>query len=326
MLAPNPLHQEIAALRDELAWRTEEVRQLKDVFTPVLAFPQSWRLSPDETQILAALMAATGSGVLSKEALHIAIGDLQVETHEKIVDIHIHRIRRKVKPYGVMIETVWGVGYRMPPEARRICRRALDGAALDGGGGKTAAVAIDIHIPAATEEPTMHESNADPITTLIAIARQQPAERAGVLFDAAIALIQSERAALANGAGAEKAPRKARAAKPPLMIEDNSRARAERHKGSATGPAGKVTVADNVITFKGSITVPQREADLATELVKVMPQMLGREDLAVKIWGKADASKVAMVSQLSIALHKSVEAIGLKVTTLRGIGVALQEK
>jgi DNA-binding response OmpR family regulator len=39
------------------------------------------------------------------------------------VDVHICKMRRRLEPYGVKIETLWGSGYRIPAADRR---RALD--------------------------------------------------------------------------------------------------------------------------------------------------------------------------------------------------------
>jgi hypothetical protein len=35
------------------------------------------------------------------------------------VDVHIHHLRRRLEPHGVAIETLWGVGYRIPSHDRR---------------------------------------------------------------------------------------------------------------------------------------------------------------------------------------------------------------
>ena len=38
----------------------------------------------------------------------------------KIADVFICRLRRKLKPYGIEIETVWGRGYRLTKEGRQM--------------------------------------------------------------------------------------------------------------------------------------------------------------------------------------------------------------
>jgi hypothetical protein len=41
----------------------------------------------------------------------------------KCVDVHIHHLRRRLKSYRIAMETVWGVGYRIPAADRH---RAMD--------------------------------------------------------------------------------------------------------------------------------------------------------------------------------------------------------
>ena len=40
------------------------------------------------------------------------------DVEEKIVHIRISIIRKKLRPYGLEIETVWGRGYRLASETR----------------------------------------------------------------------------------------------------------------------------------------------------------------------------------------------------------------
>jgi hypothetical protein len=37
----------------------------------------------------------------------------------KTVDVHIHHLRRRLEPFGIGVETVWGCGYCMAPADRR---------------------------------------------------------------------------------------------------------------------------------------------------------------------------------------------------------------
>ncbi|MEZ2410518.1 helix-turn-helix domain-containing protein [Bosea sp. RCC_152_1] len=46
------------------------------------------------------------------------------EPEMKIVDVYVCKIRKKLKPYGLEIETIWGQGYRMT-EAMRAKAAAL---------------------------------------------------------------------------------------------------------------------------------------------------------------------------------------------------------
>lgn len=92
-------------------------------------------------------------------------------------------------------------------------------------------------------------------------------------------------------------------------------------------PSNPVTVEGDVISFNGkSITVTPREAQVARQLVKVMPSLLGHDLIAQRVW--PDASKetgMVCAAQATSALAKAVDAIGLKVTRVRGMGAAISE-
>jgi two-component system cell cycle response regulator CtrA len=51
------------------------------------------------------------------------------EPNDKIVDVLICKIRKKLKPYGVVIKTVWGAGYELTPESREIVKKMIAEAA-----------------------------------------------------------------------------------------------------------------------------------------------------------------------------------------------------
>ena len=56
-------------------------------------------------------------GVCSKDALMNALYNVGVddEPEIKIIDVFICKLRKKLKPFGLDIETVWGRGYLMTP-------------------------------------------------------------------------------------------------------------------------------------------------------------------------------------------------------------------
>ena len=66
---------------------------------------------------LAHLLASSSPYNVKKEALLEARrhGSLAMNdgVHIKIVDVFICKIRRKLKPHGIEIKTIWGCGYQM---------------------------------------------------------------------------------------------------------------------------------------------------------------------------------------------------------------------
>jgi len=76
-------------------------------------------LTVHEFEILEALRHAAPR-ILSKEALLAALYQLRNEEPEiKIIDVFVCKLRKKLRPLGVNIDTVWGRGYRLLPAVAR---------------------------------------------------------------------------------------------------------------------------------------------------------------------------------------------------------------
>lgn len=102
----------VAILRDRVATLEERVRQLEDALTPPWAVPVEWRLTSAEARVFAHLMTremATKESIMA--ALYSDRADDQIEP--KIVDVFVCKIRKKLRPFGIQIDTVWGKGYAL---------------------------------------------------------------------------------------------------------------------------------------------------------------------------------------------------------------------
>lgn len=118
--------QETRALRDRVDELEEANRQLIQAFMPMLAFPREWGLSRSEHRLLAALYQAPASTYVPNSALHVAISGLGAESDPlPIIRVSMVRLRKKLRPHGLTIETVWGLGYRLPPASRKALEIAL---------------------------------------------------------------------------------------------------------------------------------------------------------------------------------------------------------
>lgn len=70
-------------------------------------------LTPQEVSVFAQLWDARGA-LVTKERLLSRLYLVEADEADiKIVDVHVCRLRRKLKPLGVEIGTVWGQGYRL---------------------------------------------------------------------------------------------------------------------------------------------------------------------------------------------------------------------
>jgi hypothetical protein len=109
---------EVIHLREEVTRLNAHVRELRGV-EPGSAedFVTVAGLTPSEAMIVSQLVK---HGKATKQRLYHALyGDRPNpdDTPEpKIIDVLIHKIRQKIKPHGLAIETVWAWGYAMTQE------------------------------------------------------------------------------------------------------------------------------------------------------------------------------------------------------------------
>lgn len=103
--------------RQEIEQLRERVRQLEDILAPPgTPIPLEWRLTGKEARVFAHL---TTRDVATKESIMLALySDRADEGPEmKIVDVFICKMRKKIEPFGVTINTVWGTGYSLANRA-----------------------------------------------------------------------------------------------------------------------------------------------------------------------------------------------------------------
>ena len=85
-----------------------------------LACGRCFRTTRLEAAILAVLLKRTE---VTKKQLHLVIeqsrpSENRDATDPKMVDVMIHHVRKKLRPLGLEIKTVWGLGYLLPTADR----------------------------------------------------------------------------------------------------------------------------------------------------------------------------------------------------------------
>jgi two-component system response regulator MtrA len=73
---------------------------------------ESIELTRTEYELLAALAARPGQA-MTRSALAEKILDPDREQHDRALDVHVSRLRKKLKGEGKRVATVWGIGYRL---------------------------------------------------------------------------------------------------------------------------------------------------------------------------------------------------------------------
>lgn len=99
----------------------EQVRQLKQALTGDLRWPIEWRLTRVETIVLGVLMTRARPG---HAAFWCALyADSEDPPDAKVLDVHVCKLRRKLKPLGILIRTEWGMGWHLPAADRARLRK-----------------------------------------------------------------------------------------------------------------------------------------------------------------------------------------------------------
>lgn len=105
----------VAILREENATLRERIRQLEALLVPEeVVVPAEWQLVNGERRIFAAL---TKREVVTKEMLYHALYsdrlDLDKEPELTVVETHVSRLRKKLRPFGVVIINGRFTGYSL---------------------------------------------------------------------------------------------------------------------------------------------------------------------------------------------------------------------
>lgn len=121
-------HEEIARLEDQ-------IYVLKSSIGNDQQFPPAWGMSPSMRRLLAFLMNSICP--TKEQCLSALYWDRPNDEPElKIVDVFVCKIRKKLKRIDetLIIETIWGVGWRMTPATKDKLKTMLDeaGLSLDG--------------------------------------------------------------------------------------------------------------------------------------------------------------------------------------------------
>jgi two-component system cell cycle response regulator CtrA len=101
----------VSALCDRLEQLQHENALLRKLLMPVESIPFVLGLSRKEGETLAILLRSSPR-VVNKGAILDALYLLDTP-HPKVVDVMVCEVRKKLKPFGITIETVHGIGYVM---------------------------------------------------------------------------------------------------------------------------------------------------------------------------------------------------------------------
>lgn len=120
---PKLLREEIRQLKTTLAEREEKILQLEEILLPPdWEPPVEIRLTTQEARIVASLYKCNGETVSKDRLFYALYHDVLDQPEIKIVDVYICKARKKLAPYDVTIETLWGKGYYLTKESIQILK------------------------------------------------------------------------------------------------------------------------------------------------------------------------------------------------------------
>ena len=104
------LHREIAELREMVGDRDQRIAELVDMLiVPDIDLYRCWRFTPCEDRALRLLLKG---GLKTRDLLMNFMYD-DKQPMPKVLDIFIMRLRQKLAPQQIKIDTIYGQGFRI---------------------------------------------------------------------------------------------------------------------------------------------------------------------------------------------------------------------
>lgn len=107
------MYDQLAILQQrEIETLRERIRQLEAELCPPIAPPVEWGLTGSETRLWQHLSSRP---IASKRSVMMALYSDRPdeEPDDKIADVFICKLRKKLRPFGVEIVTRWGQGWSL---------------------------------------------------------------------------------------------------------------------------------------------------------------------------------------------------------------------
>jgi two-component system cell cycle response regulator CtrA len=118
----------IEALEAQLARLRDRIEELEDALGINIEPWFGLGLSRQESRLFAVLMKR--DSVTREQGVAVICGaDPDDRADPKIIDVLVCRLRRKLRPYGIQIGTIWGQGHRIDPHSKENARALIRPAA-----------------------------------------------------------------------------------------------------------------------------------------------------------------------------------------------------
>ena len=118
------VERRLEVVKQENLLLRERVAALEAILMDCWQPPIEWRLTHQEALVFGVLV---NRDLATKDAIMAALYAERVTDEEvpepKITDVFICKVRKKLKPFGIEIRTVWGQGWALDAETRAGFRR-----------------------------------------------------------------------------------------------------------------------------------------------------------------------------------------------------------
>lgn len=116
----------VATLEAENDALRSRIRLLEETIGTRIDVPLVFGLTGQEAKMFGILYKR--ELVTKQQALDALYGDRPEsdEAEIKIVDVFVCKMRKKMKPFDIQIETVWGRGYRIPAQSKATAAALLE--------------------------------------------------------------------------------------------------------------------------------------------------------------------------------------------------------
>ena len=114
--------------RDRIEELEEEVRQLRELLAPRLAFPPEMRLTPMESKILSAVYIRSPAVVTREFIIAAVYPDADRAPVTDSISVTVSKLRGKLRAFGVALGAKWGEGLYMDKPSAAIISAMIAGA------------------------------------------------------------------------------------------------------------------------------------------------------------------------------------------------------
>jgi two-component system cell cycle response regulator CtrA len=112
------MSKDIARLLAQLDEQKERIRQLEESLGFHLRSPLELNLTPSQAAIFGCLYVRP---IANRETLiqaHEVTVGCNRDSDPKVIDVQMVHLRKKLRPHGVEVKTIWGQGYTMPAASK----------------------------------------------------------------------------------------------------------------------------------------------------------------------------------------------------------------